>query len=75
MEKEETVEKKAENCSAFQASAPLSLEDSWSEQELDYHHSRVVAVLVNGLDSGIECTLSKFADGTKLSGVVNMPEG
>jgi len=32
-------------------------------------------VLISEVDSGIECTLSKVADDTKLSGAVNMPEG
>ena len=30
---------------------------------------------INNIDSRIEHTLSKFEDDTKLSGVVNMPEG
>ncbi|GAB0178846.1 hypothetical protein GRJ2_000349900 [Grus japonensis] len=32
-------------------------------------------MFVCNMDSGIECTLSKFADDTKLCGVVNMLEG
>ncbi|GAB0183227.1 mitochondrial enolase superfamily member 1 [Grus japonensis] len=32
-------------------------------------------IFVSGMDSGIECTLSKFADNTKLHGVVDMLEG
>ena len=32
-------------------------------------------IFVGNMDSGIECTLSKFADDTKLSGAVYMLEG
>lgn len=35
----------------------------------------LLIILIRDLDDGIECSVSQFADNTKLGGVADMPEG
>ena len=37
--------------------------------------NETIYLFINDINDGIECTVSKFADNTKLSGTVDMVEG
>ena len=52
----------------------------WMEVSDEWHPSGILGlvlfnIFINYINSGVECTLSKFADGTKLCGAVDTPEG
>ncbi|PKU46996.1 hypothetical protein llap_2710 [Limosa lapponica baueri] len=52
----------------------MEISDEWCPSGV-YIETSTVHIFINDIDSGIECTFSKFAVNTKLSGVVDMPEG
>ncbi|PKU42412.1 rna-directed dna polymerase from mobile element jockey- hypothetical protein [Limosa lapponica baueri] len=49
--------------------------DGWTTRGRYWDQYYLTSLSVTWMDSGIECTLSKFTDDTKLSGAVDMLEG
>ncbi|GAB0209863.1 hypothetical protein GRJ2_003452000 [Grus japonensis] len=53
----------------------VEISDEWCSSGVSTGTRALFNIFVGNMDSGIECTLSKFADDTKLCGVVDTLEG